>query len=93
MTVEVTILDEDGNETILKGEQMTENLPVVVKGKFPSLQEQLKQQLNAAHQRCVEAGRVIQRAAEERAELWEKMADVSKNALKDDVTTFNKFES
>jgi len=92
MTVEVTILDEDGNETILKGEQMTENLPVVVKGKFPSLQEQLKQQLNAAHQRCVEAGRVIQRAAEERAELWEKMADESKAALKRNVDDFNKFE-
>ena len=68
MTVEVTILDEDGNETILKGEQMTENLPVAVKGKFPGLQEELRKQLNAAHQRCVDAARVIQRAADERAE-------------------------
>jgi len=90
MAIEVSILDENGNETILKEAAVTENLPIV--GRFPSLQEELKQQLSAAHQRCVEAGRVIQRAAEERAELWEKMADVSKAALKKNVDEFNRFE-
>lgn len=63
-----------------------------IQGKFPYLQEDLRQKLNAAHQRCVDAARLIQRAAEERAEMYEQMVDESKAALVSDREYFKKME-
>lgn len=66
--------------------------PIAIQGKFPYLQEDLKQKLDAAHQRCVDAARLIERAATARAEMYEQMADEAKAGLEADKIYFQKME-
>ena len=61
-------------------------------GKFPILQEELRTYLNANYQKCVEAARIIRKASDERADMYEKMADEVKNELARDRDYFNALE-